>query len=105
MRPPMIHTAYKVTTIRNAYGDFYAGDGTAMPCHFRYITQQVSDNDETVNCDALIWLMPDSGVDRKDIIKFEGEHFRVERVIKGRRLREQAVQFIKCELLRYGQIS
>ena len=38
-------------------------------------------------------------------IKFEGEHFRVERVIKARRLRDTDVQFIKVFLLKYGTIS
>lgn len=105
MKPPMIHTAYQVTKTRNAYGDYTASTETALPCHFRYITEQVTDNNEQINSDAMAWFEADSGVDRKDIIKFEGEFFRVERVIKARRLREQAVQFIKVELLKYGVIS
>ena len=76
-----------------------------LKCHFRYQTQQVSGSPEQVQSDALAWFEPDSGVDRKDIIKFEGEHFRVERVVKARRLRSPDVQFIKVELLRYGLVS
>ena len=106
MKPPMLHTAYKVTTTRNAYGDYIPSGEVALSCHFRYINEQVtSTNDETIQSDAMAWFEPDSGVDRKDIIKFEGEHFRVERVIKARRLRETAVQFIKVELLKQGIIS
>jgi hypothetical protein len=53
----------------------------------------------------MAWFEPDSGIDRKDIIKFEDEFFRVERVIKARKLRSSEVQFIKVELLKYGVIS
>lgn len=105
IKPPMIHTAYKVSTTRNAYGDFTAGAETALACHFRYITEQISNNNEYIESDAMAWFEPDSGIDRKDIIKFEGEHFRVERVIKARKLRDPNVQFIKTELLKYGPIS
>ena len=106
MKPPMNFTAYKVTTSRDAYGSFTASGETALKCHFRYITEQVtSSNNETIQSDAMAWFEPDSGVDRKDIIKFDGEHFRVERVIKARRLRDPNVQFIKVELLKYGVIS
>lgn len=106
MKPPMLHTAYKVTTTRNAYGDFTASGETALICHFRYITEQVtSTNSETIQSDAMAWFEPDSGVNRKDIIKFEGEHFRVERVTKARKLRNPSVQFIKVDLLKYGVIS
>ncbi len=106
MKPPMMHIAYKVTTTRNKYGDFLPSGETALKCHFRYITEQVSStNDETIQVDAMAWFEPDSGIGRKDIIKFEGEHFRVERVIKARRLRNPTVQFIKVELLKYGVIS
>ncbi len=102
----MLHTAYKVTTTRNAYGDFNASGETALICHFRYITEQVtSTNSETIQSDAMAWFEPDSGVNRKDIIKFEGEHFRVERVTKARKLRNPSVQFIKVDLLKYGVIS
>lgn len=102
----MFQTAYKVTTTRNAYGDYVASGEVALKCHFRYITEQVTDSDnETIQSDAMAWFEPDSGVDRKDILKIDGEHFRVERVIKARKLRDPNVQFIKVELLKYGVIS
>ena len=102
----MLHTAYKVTVTRNAYGDFLPSGETAHKCHFRYITEQVSSsNNEQIQSDAMAWFEPDSGIDRKDIIKIDGEHFRVERVIKARKLRNPNVQFIKTELLKYGPIS
>ena len=106
MKPPMRHTAYKVTTTRNAYGDYVASGSVALPCHFRNITEQVtSTSDETIQGDAMAWFEPDSGVEKGDILFIDDQHFRVERVIKARRLRDPAVQFIKTELLFYGVIS
>ncbi len=103
MKPPMMHTAYKLIQTRNAYGDFVGDTQVALPCHFRYITAQVTgDNNEQVQSDAMAWFEPDSGVARKDVIVFDGEKFRIERVIKARRLRDTNVQFIKVELLRFG---
>lgn len=106
MKPPMMHTAYKVVTTRNAYGDFVGSSSVPLACHFRYITEQVSStSDETIQSDAMAWFEPDSGIEKEDIIMVDGEHFRVERLIKGRRLRSKVVHFIKVDLLKYGLIS
>lgn len=106
MKPPMMHTAYKVTQTRNEYGDFTGTTLTAIPCHFRYITEQITGGpNEQIQSDAMAWFEPDSGIEKKDILKLDDEYFRVERVIKARRLRSSVVQFIKVELLKYGQIS
>jgi len=105
MKPPMLHTAYKVTMTSNAYGDRIAGAETALKCHFRHITQHIFESNEVVESDAMAWFEPDSGIARGNIIKFEGEHFEVERVIKARRLRSTNVLFIKTELRKYGTIS
>jgi len=102
----MLHTAYKVITTRNAYGDFIASTSTALPCHFRNITTQVStDSNQMIQSDAQAWFEPDSGIVKEDIIEIDGEHFRVERLVKARRLRNPNVLFIKVDLLKYGVIS
>lgn len=106
MKPPMLHTAYKVTRTRNKYGDYTASGSVELACHFRYVTERVtSTSDETTQVDALAWFEPDSGVVKEDILMIDGEHWRVERLIKARRLRNPNVQFIKVELLKYGVIS
>lgn len=102
----MNHIAYKVAYTRNAYGDYTATTSTALQCHFREINEQTTtENSEYIQSDAMAWFEPDSGVDRKDILKIEGMHYRVERVIKARKLRSTNVEFIKCDLLKYGPIS
>lgn len=104
--PPMLHTAYKVTTTRNAYGDYVASGTTPLPCHWRSITMvSTNSSNEQIDSDAMAWFEPDSGVVKGDLIKFEGEHYRVERLTEARRLRDPKVVFIKCEMLKYGAIS
>lgn len=106
MKPPMNHTAYKVTKTRNSYGDFTATGETALSCHVRIITEQVAGvGNETIQSDAMMWFEADSGVVKEDIIKFEGTHYRVERVTEARRLRDPEVQFLKVDLQKYGVIS
>lgn len=106
MKPPMLHTAYKVTTTRNAYGDFIPGAETELVCHFRDITQTSTNvSNEVVDSDAMAWFEPDSGVEKQDIIRINGTLYRVERVTKARRLRNPNVLFIKTDLLKYGAIS
>ena len=102
----MFQTAYKVSYTRNAYGDFVAGAETKLKCHFRHISEAVSGvSNETVQADALAWFEPNADINREDILKIEGTHWRVERLIKARKLRDLSVQFIKVELLKYGTIS
>ena len=106
MKPPMLHTVYKVTKTRNAYGDYTASGETALKAHVRIINDlQTTSMNEQINSDALMWFEPDSGVVKGDILKFDGTHYRVERLTEARRLRNPTVQFIKCELLKYGMIS
>lgn len=106
MKPPMRQIATKHNYTRNAYGDFVVSTTEQLPCHFRYITDQVSDtNNEQVASDAMAWFEPDSGVEKKDIIQIDNTFFRVERLFRARRLRDAEVQFIKTELTMYGVIS
>jgi hypothetical protein len=106
MKPPMRQVATKYNYTRNAYGDFTVSTTETLPCHFRYITNQISDtNNEVVQSDAMAWFEPDSGVVNKDIIQIDNTFFRVEKVTRARRLRDPEVQFIKVDLQRYGVIS
>ena len=106
MKPPMLHTAYKVSYTRNAYGDYLTATETYVKCHFREINNQVTDtNAESIQSDAMAWFEPDSGIDRNSILLIQDQYYRVERVTKARKLHNPTVQFIKCELLKYGIIS
>lgn len=106
MRPPMHQTAKKQVTSRNAYGDYSVSSTTTLKCHFRRITEAVTgSSNETTQSDAMAWFEPDAGIEENDILEIHGEFYRVERLIKARKLRNPTVQFIKTELLKYGTIS
>ncbi|RLA58673.1 MAG: hypothetical protein DRR04_10380 [Gammaproteobacteria bacterium] len=105
MKPPMLHTAYKVSSSRNAYGDYVAGAETTLICHWRDITNLIQEANEQIQSDAMAWFEPDSGVVKGDIIKFEGNHYVAIRITRARKLRETPVQFLKVELQKYGAIS
>jgi hypothetical protein len=106
MKPAMRHTAYKVSTTRNAYGDYVAGSQTALPCHFRYITSLITTTaSEALQSDAMAWFEADSAVVKGDVLLIDDDGFRVERVTKARRLRDTTVLFLKVDLVKYGVIS
>jgi hypothetical protein len=106
MKPPMLHTAYKITTARNAYGDFDGTEETEYKCHFREISEEVSlSNNQTIQSDAMAWFEPDADINKKDILKIYNTFYRVEKLILARSLRNPSVQFIKTDLLKYGRIS
>lgn len=101
----MLFTAYKLTTTRNKYGDFTSTASVALPCHFREITAEIDGNAESTQSDAMAWFEPDSGVARNDLLAFDGQHYKVERIVKARKLYDSSVQFIKVYLIKYGTIS
>lgn len=106
MHPPYLHTVYKLSTTRNKYGDYIGSSETALTCHFREINElQHTGTSDMIQSDAMGWFEPDSGIERGDIIKFEGTHYKVERLTKARKLRNPNVQFIKVDFMKYGQIS
>jgi hypothetical protein len=105
MKPPFTHTAYKVTTTRNEYGDFIAVSSSPLSCHFREIGDvQANNSNEQVQADAMAWFNPHT-VALEDILLINGVHYRIEKITEARRLRNPTIQFVKCDLLRYGVIS
>jgi len=105
MRPPMRHIAYKVTTTRNAYGDYVQGSQTALTCHFRDISNITIAGNETYQSDAMGWFEPDADISKGDVFLIKDEGYIVERVTKARRLWNPSIQFIKVEFMKYGIIS
>lgn len=106
MKPPMLHQAYKVNYTRNAYGDYTATGSQAIKCHFRYINEIITSNtDEQIQSDAIAWFEPDANIEINDLVLVDGDHYRVEKLIRARKLRSTTVQFKKAYLAKYGIIS
>lgn len=106
MLPPMLHKAYKINYSRSGYGDYIATSSTAINCHFRYINDVISNNpNEQIQSDAMAWFHPDADISLSDIILVDGNHYRIEKLIRARKLRSTAIQFKKAYLQLYGIIS
>ena len=106
MKPPMLHQAYKVNYTRNAYGDYVSTSSTVLNCHFRYINEVITSNPtEQIQSDAIAWFEPDADINMSDIVLVDGNHYRVEKLIRARKLRSPVVQFRKAYLALYGVIS
>lgn len=89
-----------VSTTRNEYGDYIDSDyAISIPCRFRDIqTMKQGNNQELNDSDAMLWVAANSGVVRGSIIRFEGFTYQVERITPARRLGEETIQFLKCDL-------
>lgn len=96
----LVDTCYKVQTVSDAYGDILDIENSeVIPCRFRYNSSYVRGaNQQTKDTSAMIWVASSSGISRSTYILYDGVYYKVERIIKARRLGETEVQFIKCEL-------
>lgn len=104
----LVQTAYLITATRNKYGDIEFGAQTELACLYRDISLLDINvvNREEVDVDGIFWFKADSGVEQGSVILFEGVYYRVERIVKARRrVADNSLQFIKCEVLRQRQVS
>lgn len=93
-----------VTATINEYGDQVPSEETTIKCRFRYITQLDKNvNSENVDAgnDAIIWFEPDADVVEGTIVKVDGVYWRIDRLIKARRLVGNTVHFLKAFVNRH----
>ncbi len=99
----------KISVHRNVYGDITAdgGSSTQVGCRFRVITNTTnsSSHEEVHSEEAMAWFAPNSGIVRGDILLYEGQTWKVQKVNEARRLGETDIQFLKCWLQAYGLVS
>lgn len=104
----LVQTAYKVSQGRNEYNDVvYRTATTASPCLYRDISLvQETGNTEVTTLDGLLWFDADEVVAKGDVYLLETQYLRIEKVIVARsRLRANAIEFYKCEVIRQRQVS
>lgn len=96
-----------VETTKDRYGDQTSTSETPVACRFRYVTEldKQVDAEGSFSSDAIIWLEPEVEVSEADIVKAEGLYWRVERVIKARKLAGSDVQFKKCYVNRHKLVE
>ena len=98
-------TCELVTTSHNKYGEQTYESSEEIACKFREITEVSKfSNREDIQADALLWVEPETDINRGSIVKVEDQYYRVERLTKARKNTE-TVQFIKCLLEKHKEVS
>lgn len=102
----MAQEAEIVKTSRNKYGDFIVTSSETITCRFRVITElDLIGNREEMRSDALMWVRPDEDIAENTIVYYDGEYYKVQRVVEARRLRGGTVEFKKCLMEKYTNIE
>lgn len=94
----LTQTGYIIPTTRDKYGDQVAGTPRAILCRFRYVTgidRQLNAEAQTA-IDAIIWVSGDEEIAEGTIVQVEGMYWRVDRLVKARKLSGSTVEFYKA---------
>lgn len=104
--PPMTQTCEILETELNVFSDQEKTATIVSRCRFRWITElNASGGREEIRGDAFLWLPYDADVVEGTIVKVDDEYFRIERLIRARKLEGDQVQFLKCILRVQGGIE
>ena len=104
----MTDTCSKVNNTYNEFGDQVYGVVEAdLPCLYRPISNLQQNNyAQQVELDAMFWLRISDSWALGDIILYEAEYYRIERLIEAkRRLVDDSAQFFKAEVQKIRQVS
>lgn len=86
----------EITT--DKHGDQVLGDSEDVKCRFRYVTEldKASNREGLTTADAIVWFEPDVTVQEGSIIKVENKYWRIDRLIKARKLENSTIYFLKA---------
>ncbi len=107
----LVETAQRVSTTRNAYGDYNLASTTSVACLYRDIStlSRGNANREEADIDGILWFKAneEAYAVRGALYYHPDEgYLRIERVIVAKRLLRGAGKvFIKCEITKQRQIS
>ena len=100
----LVDSITKMNYSRNADGDIVNSTSEGVSCLFREMNElSYGNNRESLDADAVVWFERDASVGLGDIYIYDGEYYRVNEIIKARRMGDK--QFIKCGLVRHRQVS
>lgn len=98
----MLQTCEIFPVTINKFGEDVLGSSIAYPCKFRYIDAlDKQSNREGIQSDAMAWFETTTTVVEGSIFRVDGEVYRVQKIIKARRLNSNNILFIKTYLERY----
>lgn len=99
----LAQTAQLVTVTTDFHGDQVFQSQQTIPCRFRYVTElQRTNYSETIdNTDAIMWFEPNAPVQEGSILGIDGKYWRVDSLIKARRLVGSNIMFLKAYMRRH----
>ena len=100
----LTQTGYIIPTTTDAHGDQIAGTPEAITCRFRYVTgiERQTNAEALAGIDAIIWLRADEEAEEGTIIQVDGKYWRVDRLIKARKLSGSTVEFLKAFVVKHS---
>lgn len=86
-----------ITTTTDKHGDQKQSASTPVKCKFRYITvvDKNVDREGLSSTEAIFWFSASTSISETSILKHENKYWRVDRLVKARRLADSTVQFLK----------
>jgi len=88
-----------INTTTDKHGDQKVDSETEISLRFRYITEL----DKGVNregvmtaSDAIVWMAPDTAVEEGSILYIDSKYWRINRLIRARRMSGSTVEFLKA---------
>ena len=99
----LIQDAKIYTQTQDKHGDQDLSNAVDVKCKFRYITEldKTTVGEGLTASDAIIWFDPDVAVSEGSIILVDEGYWRVNRLIKARKMSSETVEFLKAFVVKH----
>jgi hypothetical protein len=99
----LLQDAKLITTETDKHGDQVLVATADVSCRFRYITEldRSANREGLVGADAIIWFEPTENVAEGSIVLVDGLYWRIDRIIKARRMSGSTVEFLKAYVTKH----
>lgn len=100
----LTQTGNIIPTTRDSHGDQIAGTPEGITCRFRYVTgvERLQNREALAGIDAIIWLRAEEEVEEGTILQVDGHYWRVDRLVKARKLSGSTVEFLKAYVQKHS---
>lgn len=89
------------------HGDQVMTSTTETVCRFRYITDidRGLNREGVQSSDAIIWFEPDEDIEEGSIVLTDGQYWRVDKLIRARKMSGSTVEFLKAFVKRHSIVN
>ena len=96
-----------ITVTTAKHGDQVGSTESTVPCRFRYVTEvdKSVNREEIGTADAIVWLETDSGVAEGDILKVEDLYWRVDKLVRARKMSGGTIEFLKAYVKKHELVE